>query len=170
MNWAAFAIAVAAAAATIVVLAARRSPGTRTGMLLAVPLLIVLCLNGAAPVRGAIDPGYMGYVFGMLSADMGLAVTFIAGPIVVACFVSALIAATRRRGKQMWIVSATCAALAIILGLPLARTALDDPSANMIQLGEYLTIPGLAATFILLGLLVLPFGYGSLWSARAARA
>jgi len=43
-----------------------------------------------------------------------------------------------------------------------------DPAGNAIQFGEYLTIPGLAASALLGALLVVPFVLGAPWAARRA--
>src|SRR5262249_20168403 len=99
MNWAYFALGVGALMSAVVVFGAIRRPGARAGIALAVPLLIVATMNAAAPVRGAIDPAYMGYIFGLLRARIGLEVTFIAGTLLLLCAVSAYLSATRRSGR-----------------------------------------------------------------------
>jgi hypothetical protein len=45
---------------------------------------------------------------------------------------------------------------------------LHHPAGNAIQFGEYLTIPGLAASALLGVLLVVPFVLGAPWAARRA--
>jgi len=47
---------------------------------------------------------------------------------------------------------------------------LHDPTGNAIQFGEYLTIPGLAASALLGALLVVPFVLGVPWATRRPRA
>lgn len=54
--------------------------------------------------------------------------------------------------------------------MALAGGVLTDPSSHAIQFGEYLTIPGLAASALLAVLLVLPFLLGTLWASRRALA
>lgn len=138
------------------------------GLIASLGCLFAASLNSAAPFRGLIDPAYMGYVFGLLSADRGTSVTLYAGPIFVAATASALIAASRTRGPALLIVAATCAALGIILGVPALTTLFDDPAANNIQFGEYLTIPGLLSTILLVTVLTVPFLLGTIWAARGA--
>ena len=91
-----------------------------------------------------------------------------AGPILLAGTASSLIAASRRTGPALWIVAATCAALTVIIGIPTLLGALRDPAGNSIQFGEYLTIPGLIGTLILLLVMTVPFAIGAVWAARAA--
>jgi hypothetical protein len=166
MNWAYFAMGVGTLITAFIVIATVRRPGAKAGIALAIPLLIVATMNAAAPVRGAIDPGYMGYVFGLLRARMGFTVTLVAGSLLLLCAISAYLSATRRYGPPLLVVCATCAALTIILGVPLVQGMITDPSANRIEFGEYLTIPGLLATAILLIVLVLPFAAGAIWAGR----
>jgi hypothetical protein len=168
MNWAYFALGIGGLISAVVVIGAVRRPGAKAGIALAIPLLVVATMNAAAPVRGAIDPAYMGYIFGLLRARMGLEVTFIAGTLLLLCAVSAYLSATLRSGRPLLLVAITCAALTIILGVPLVQGMITDPSANRIEFGEYLTIPGLLATAILLVVLVLPFAAGAVWAGRRA--
>ncbi|MDG2522670.1 hypothetical protein P7B02_14115 [Caulobacter segnis] len=168
MNWGLFALAVSAALfAGWLVLAFRRrwSP---VGLIASFACLLAAALNSAAPFRGAVDPAYMGYVFGYLTAEKGLAVTLLAGPVLLGGVAAAYIAVTRRSGPLLWVVSAVCGALAIILGGPWLRTAITDPASNSIQFGEYLTVPGLLSTALLFVLLILPFVTGAIWAARGA--
>ncbi len=168
MNWAALALGVGLAAAIVVALGARRRDGSRAGIAVAAVLVVVACLNGAAPLRGLLDPDYVGYSFGLLEARRGLAVSLVAGGVLLLSVTSAWIAATRRSGPALWIVAATCSALAVILGVPWVRDVVQDPAASRIQFGEYLTIPGLAATALMLGLIVGPLVAGAIWAARRA--
>ena len=168
MNWAWFALGVTAIIVLLWLSQLRKGRWAWPGLIASTGCLLAAGLNSAAPFRGLIDPDYMGYVFGLVSAERGLAVTLVAGSIFVAASASALIAAGRRSGPALWLVAATCAALAVILGVPTLVGAFSDPSANMIQFGEYLTIPGLVGTIVLLLALLVPFLVGSLWAARAA--
>lgn len=168
MNWAIFALSVFGAlfAAWLFVLVRRRwSP---MGLIVSLALLLVAGLNAAAPVRGYVDPDYVGYGFGLAQADRGLAVTLTAGAIFLSSVIAAFTAISARRGPALLLVAAVSAALAVILGVPVVMTALTDPARNAIQFGEYLTIPGLAGTALLLLLLVVPFVLGALWALRAA--
>ena len=168
MNWLYFAGGVFALVAIAWVAVVWRRQWSWPGLIAAVGCLVVAGLNSAAPVRGAMDPNYAGYTFGFAHSDKGLGVTLIAGAIWLACVASAFIAVTRRQGPGLWVVAATCAALLVIIGWPTVSTALADPGGNSIELGEYLTIPGLVGTAVLLLLVVVPFAVGLAWSIRLA--
>jgi hypothetical protein len=79
-----------------------------------------------------------------------------------------MIAASHRSGAALWVVAATCGAMFVVIGVPTIQSALSDPAANAIQFGEYLTIPGLAATVLMLLLFAVPFAVGAVWAPRAA--
>jgi hypothetical protein len=168
MNWGLFALCVSAllVAAWIWLVARRR--WAWPGLIASIGCLLVASFNSAAPFRGAIDPDYVGFGFGLLQADKGIGVTLLAGPLLVFGAASALIAVSREEGPALWLVAAFSAALLVILGVPTLETVLADPAGNKIQFGEYLTIPGLAATAINLLLLVVPFVVGLVWAPRAA--
>jgi hypothetical protein len=106
----------------------------------------------------------------MVGSEKGLGVTLGAGSIFLASAVSALLAASRRAGRELWIVALTSVAMFVIIGVPTLQQAVADPSANAIQFGEYLTIPGMAGTAILVLLLTVPFAVGAAWAAKAASA
>jgi flagellar biosynthesis protein FliQ len=169
MNWGLFALSVSALLiGAWIVLAVRRKPSPMA-LVASFACVLAASLNSAAPFRGAIDPGYMGYVFGLLAADKGLAVTALAGSVFVGALVAAFIALTRRSGRALWWVSGVCGALSVILGGPWLIQSLTDPSSNAIQFGEYLTVPGLVSTIVLFALFVLPFALGTVWAARSAK-
>jgi hypothetical protein len=168
MNWLYFAFAIFAIAVLAWLVALRRGNWSWPGLVAGVGCLVTAGLNSAAPVRGAIDPDYAGYTFGLAHSDKGPGVTLVAGSIWLACVVSAWLAATRVAGRSLWIVAATCAALLAIIGWPTLQAVVANPSANSIELGEYVTIPGLVGSAILLALVVVPFAIGLVWAGRAA--
>ena len=168
MNWALFASAVSAILAAAWLWLVTRRRWAWPGLVASIGCLIAASLNSAAPVRGLIDPDYVGYSFGLLQSAKGTGVTLTAGPVFLASAASALIGVSRRSGQALWLVAAVCAALLVILGVPTVRDAIADPSANAIQFGEYLTIPGLVGTGFLLLLLAVPFAVGLMWAPGAA--
>lgn len=169
MNWGLYALVVSAALLIVWSVQVFRKRPPIVALAVSLALLLVAAMNSAAPIRGLLDPGYMGYAFGLLKAKMGPAVTVVAGSVFISAVAAGLIAASVRRGPLLWIVSATCAAFSIVMGAPWLADAVTDPSGNVIQFGEYLTIPGLVATILLLTLLCVPFAVGTVWAARAAR-
>ena len=168
MNWALFGLCVTAALALVWVWLLTRRRWAWPGLFASLGCLLCAGINSAAPFRGAIDPDYIGYAFGLVGAERGLSVTFVAGAIFLASALSALLAVARREGPALWFVAATCAALTVIIGVPTAMTAIRDPTGNVIQFGEYLTVPGLVGTLVLLLLLAVPLVVGAIWATHAA--
>ena len=170
MNWAVFALSITAVLLALWLYLITTSPRSLASIYVSFAFLLLAGMNSAAPIRGYVDPAYVGYGFGILRAERGLTVTLMAGSIFIASVGCAFIAGRNRRGSAMWIVAAVCAALVVIKGWPWLQNALSDPASNMIQFGEYLTIPGVVGTALLGLLLVLPFVLGVPWAARRARA
>ena len=170
MNWALFAGCVTAIMFAVWLFLLVRSRRSITSVYVSFAFLLLAGMNSAAPIRGFVDPDYVGYGFGMLRADKGLPVTLMAGTVFLASLACALIAVRNRRGAAMWIVAIVCAAFTIIEGWPWLRNVVSNPESNMIQFGEYLTIPGLVGSALLGALLVVPFLIGLPWAARLAMA
>jgi hypothetical protein len=170
MNWAVFALVVTGIMTAAWLFVLVKSQRSIMSIYVSLGFLVLAGINSAAPVRGFVDPNYAGYGFGLLRADKGLVVTLVAGSVFLLSAACAFIAARNRAGRAMWLVAATCAAFTIIQGWPWLEGVLTDPSANAIQFGEYLTIPGLAASALLAVLLVLPFLLGAPWALRRALA
>jgi hypothetical protein len=168
MDWVVFALSVSAVLVAVWLWLVSRRNWSGAGLYASVGCLIAACFNAAAPVRGALDPDYVGYQFGLAGSEKGLGVTAVAGSIFLLTAMSALLAASRDHGRALWIVAATCAAMFIIIGVPTVQQAVLDPADNAIQFGEYLTVPGVAATAILVLLLAIPYAVGAVWAASAA--
>jgi hypothetical protein len=170
MNWAVFALVVTGIMTATWLFMLVKSQRSATSIYVSLGFLVLAGMNSAAPIRGFVDPSYVGYGFGLLRADKGLVVTLIAGSVFILSAICAFIAARNRAGRAMWLVAATCAAFTVIQGWPWLEGVLTDPSSNAIQFGEHLTIPGLAANALLAVLLVLPFLLGAPWASRRALA
>ena len=168
MNWAVFGISVSAVLAAFWAWQLTKKRWDWAGLYASFGCLVGACLNAAAPVRGFTDPDYIGYRFGLVSSEKGIGVSLLAGGIFLVCGASALLAASRNRGRELWMVAATCAAMFAIIGVPTLQQAFQDPASNSIQFGEYLTIPGVLATLISLLLLTVPYAVGAVWAAKAA--
>lgn len=138
------------------------------GLVVAVANLALLSVNAAAPVRGLVDPDYVGYGFGWLHADKGLPVTLMAGGVVLGALVSALLVLRNASGPIMILLAAFDGFIAFSVGVPLAAQVLADPSKVAIQFGEYLTIPALVAIPLLVLVFVLPFAAGALIGLKRA--
>jgi hypothetical protein len=170
MNWALFALSIAMVMIAIWILVLAKSRRSLMSIYVSFAFLLFAAMNSAAPIRGYVDPNYVGYGFGLLRADKGLLVTCMAGSVFLVSAVCAFLAARNRTGQAMWIVAVACSAFAVIQGWPWLEGVLHDPTGNAIQFGEYLTIPGLAASALLGALLVVPFVLGAPWAARRALA
>jgi len=169
MNWLNFALVVSGLLVALWAVVLQRRRWSWQGLIVGLGCLATAGLNSAAPVRGLLDPNYAGYTFGLAHSEKGVGVTLVAGAIWLACVASAFIAVTRTRGRALWVVAATSAAMLLIIGWPTVAAELADPSSNSIELGEYLTIPGLLGSAILIGLVVVPFVIGLVWASRGAR-
>src|SRR3712207_3234548 len=169
MNWAAFALSVVALLFVGWALVLAKSRRSFLSIYVSLGFLLLAGMNSAAPIRGFVDPNYVGYGFGLLRAEKGLPVTLIAGSVFLLALISAFIAVRNRRGSLMWVVVATSAGFTIIQGWPWLSGVVSNPSSNAIQFGEYLTIPGLIGSVLIGALLVFPFLLGIPWAARRAQ-
>lgn len=165
INWAWVALGASAVLLLVWTLVARRAKAGAPAAFVGLAHLIVAGLHSAAPVRGYLDPQYVGYGFGLLTADQGLAVTITAGAVWVVAVLGAFLALAKARAAMAF-VALSSLAFAVIIGAPLVRDLLITPDTSKLQLGEYLTIPGMAAIGLLLAILVLPFVIGFVWAAQ----
>lgn len=170
MNWALFALSISTVLTAIWVVVLIKSRRSLMSIYVSFAFLLLASMNSVAPIRGYADPNYVGYAFGLLHATKGLPVTLMAGGVFLVSAVSAFLAVRNQRGPGMWIVAVACCAFVVNQGWSWLEGVLHDPAGNAIQFGEYLTIPGLAATALLGVLLVLPFVLGAPWAARRALA
>lgn len=166
--WPYVAFATGAAAIIPFVCFAHARRWTWIALIVGVACLIVVVVNGAAPVRGALDPNYIGYSYGFLRADKGIAVTLVAGTVVFFSALSSWIAIRNRPGPAMLIVAATSAFHLVNAGFPLLDGLLADPKAVEIQFGEYLTVPYTVAIPAIIALMILPFLLGLPWALGRA--
>jgi len=130
--------------------------------------LVIAILDGAAPIRGALDPNYVGYNVGFLHVEKGIGVTLVAGSVLIASALSAWLAIRNRPGLAMLIVAGTAAFHIVNIGFPLVDGILSDPSSVTIELGEYLTIPHTVAIPGIIALLLLPFLLAVPWALQRA--
>jgi hypothetical protein len=144
------------------------APRTWHSVYVSFGLLLLAGVNSVAPIRGVIDPAYLGYHFGLLHAQRGLLVTAMSGTVFLLAAAAAFVAARNRPGSSMWLVAVSCMIFAVINGIPWLEALLSDPAMNQIQFGEYVTIPGWVASAILGLLFVVPFILGVPWAIRRA--
>lgn len=167
INWAVVALGVSAVLALVWTLVARRAKAGAPAAFVGLAHLVVAGLHSAAPVRGYLDPGYVGYGFGLLAAESGLAVTVTSGVVWLVSVLGGFLALSKARAAMAF-VALSSAAFAIIVGAPMAQDLMTNPAGSKVQLGEYLTIPGPAAIGLMAVALVLPFVVGFVWAARRA--
>lgn len=165
INWAWVALGVSAVLLLVWTLVARRAKAGAPAAFVGLAHLVVAGLHSAAPARGYLDPDYVGYGFGLLTADRGLTVTIIAGAVWAVAVLGAFLALSRAR-PAMAFVALSSLAFAVIIGAPLVRDLVVTADASKLQLGQYLTIPGAVAISLLLVMLVLPFVVGFVWAGR----
>lgn len=126
-------------------------------------------LHLVAPFRGLLDPDYAGYRAGVLRLAAGPGVTLVTGAIVVAALTSACLALRPRPGPHMAVIALVDGFLLVAIGLPELIGGLAAPEAYRISLGEYLTVPGLAAVAAIGAGLCVPLVLSIVWSARRMR-
>jgi hypothetical protein len=125
--------------------------------------------NLVAPFRGALDPAYAGYSFGVFRIPPGPLVTLVAGGITAAALASACLALRNRPGRGMAFIAIVGTVLLLTVGLPELLGGLMAPADYGIELGEYLRIPGLVSVAIVGALFCLPMIASIVWSARRLR-
>src|SRR5262249_1894762 len=120
----------------------------------------------AAPIRGALDPNYVGYKLGFLHVEKGIAVTLVAGSVLAASALSSWLALRNRPGPSMLVVATTAAFHIVNIGFPLVDGVLADPAPVTIELGESLPLPSTIAIPAIIALLLLPFLLALPWSLQ----
>jgi hypothetical protein len=163
MNWGTFGLLGIATLFVLVFVVARRGWST-IGLVVATSNWLVASLHVVAPFRGLMDPGYVGYSFGLLSAERGWRVTALAGSILIGGALSAAIAARNSRGPTMAVVAIFNSVVLLVFGLPLIQRALTDPSRYVMQFGEFLTVPSMIALPVTLIVVLVPTLLGIWWS------
>ena len=107
INWAVVALAVSAVLLLAWTVVARRARAGAPAAFVGLAHLVVAGLHSAAPVRGYLDPGYVGYGFGLLAAESGLAVTVTSGVVWLVAVLGGFLPC-RRRGRP-WPLSLSAA-------------------------------------------------------------
>jgi hypothetical protein len=168
MSWQTFGL-VGIATLFVAIFAVARRGWNPIALLVATSNWLIASVHFVAPFRGLLDPGYVGYSFGFFSADRGLAVTALAGPILMGGALSAAIAARNSPGPSMAVVAIFNGIVLIVFGLPLIQTALTNPSRYVMQFGEFLTVPAAIALPVTLVVVLAPSVLGIWWSIRRLR-
>ena len=166
MNWLWVALLSFLVYGSIIVYCLRRKRWTRGGLGVALVNLLIVFMNSVAPIRGWVDPNYLGFSVGFIRVAPGAGVTLVSGAFFVGALACACIALLDKMGKPMLFVALFDGLFALNMGSALLVGLVRSPEQIRIQLGEYLTIPPLPATLVSLGLFVLPLVASALWAAR----
>ena len=155
MSWGTFGLAGIAVLFVLVFVVARRG-WNPIALVVAASNSLVASVHFVAPFRGVLDPNYVGYTFGLVSADRGYKVAALAGFFLVGGLVSATLAARQVRGPAAAVVAVFNGVVLIVFGLPLIQGALTNPSRYVMQFGEYLTVPAEIALPLTLLIVLMP--------------
>jgi hypothetical protein len=144
-----------------IIAAFRARPGA-VALLVGLAHLVVAGLNSAAPLRGVLDPAYVGYGFGMATASHGPGVSLVAGAVFIAAVVGAF-TALRRIWLAYLITAITSLGFLTVLGWPWLADLLDGFHTSF-QIGEGLIIPGFVAKGAFAIIILTPFALGAVRS------
>jgi hypothetical protein len=133
-----------------------------TGPALSVGLFHMLfaALVSVAPIRALLDPNYMNFGLGVIQVN-GQAAALPAALVLSWTLLAAWLAVGKGKGRWMTVIAAGDAFLALNIGASLLLAG-----DWRFQLGEYLTITGVAAVVILLFFLTGPFVASAIWATR----
>ncbi|MBO6575047.1 MAG: hypothetical protein JJ896_06520 [Rhodothermales bacterium] len=166
INWLYVGLAAFAVYAVIFGRALKKKALTRTGLAVGLGNMLYVVLNLVAPFRGVLDPSYAGYRAGVFDISPGWMVTLVSGSIVVLALTGACLAVRGGRGRRMVLLAAVQVFLLGTIGIPEMISVMADIDQYVIELGEYLRIPGAVAGGLVIGLLVAPPALGLVWSLR----
>jgi hypothetical protein len=117
-----------------------------------------------APFRSLLDPNYMGLGLGFLRFE-GQAAALPAALILGWALAAAWIAVLKMRGRWMRLIAAGDIFFALNMG---GSILLDDAHEWKFQLGEHLSITGVAGLLVLLGFFTVPFVVSAIWAIKRA--
>lgn len=129
--------------------------------------LVAAALNSVAPLRGPLDPDYLGYGFGLITAHSGLSGAAMAAAVFLTALLGAF-SALRKSREAMLITAVTSLIFLVVLGWPWLQDMLDGLHTS-IQLGDGVIVPGYLFKGVLAVFMVGPFLLGLIWSTMRAR-
>lgn len=169
MNWAYFGFAVMGICLAIFIGFAWKRQWTLPSLTVALLHLPIAFSNSAAPFRGTLDPGYPGYIMGVVHADRGVEVGIFALSMLLGGLACACIAVLNRAGPRNYFIVAFDAFVLLTLApSTLHGLATRGFDAFRVEFGEYLQFGGVAAFFFEAGLLLAPPVIGIVWAWRRA--
>lgn len=134
---------------------------TKTGIAVGAFHLLVAILLSVAPFRALMDPDYEGFTLGLVRFPGHTAVVPAAvflGWALSAAFISVTV------NKSRWLLFVTVGDWLIAINF--AAAMILSPSVGTIQLGQYLTIGGLASLFLMAVIFILAPFFCGFWALR----
>ena len=133
--------------------------------------LPVAFVNAAAPFRGALDPDYVGYSLGLVTAAPGIEVAIFASAALLGAIACACIAVLNRPGARNYVIVAYDATLLLLLAPKmLSGVASRGLDSFRVEFGEYLQLSGASALGFEASVLLLPPIAGLVWGLGRASA
>jgi hypothetical protein len=132
---------------------------TVAGLLAGIFHMLFAAVVSVAPIRSTLDPQYMNFGLGFIQFK-GQAAALPAALVLGWALSAAWIAVGKSKGK--WMIA--IAAGDIFLALNMGSSLLLNPGDWTFQLGEYLTISGVAGLLILLLFFTGPFVASAIWA------
>jgi hypothetical protein len=146
----------------IFVLLLSRRRWTIAGLLAGIFHMLFAAIVSVAPIRATLDPQYMNFGLGFIQVK-GQAAALPATLVLGWALSAAFIAVGKSKGGWMIAIAAGDIFLALNMG---GSLLLGDAGDWTFQLGEYLTITGVAGLVILLFFFTGPFVASAIWAIR----
>jgi len=147
---------------TIFFLLLSRRRWTVAGLMAGIFHLLFAAIVSVAPIRSTLDPQYTNFGLGFVQVK-GQAAALPSVLLLCWALLAAWIAVVKSKGPWMTVIAVGDIFLALNMG---GALLLGDAGDWTIQLGEYLTITGVAGLTILLFFFTGPFAASAIWAIR----
>lgn len=134
----------------------------RVALVVSVFHMLFAGIVSVAPVRALLDPQYGAYVLGTINFE-GRAAALPAAFILAWALLAAWVSIGLGAGRWMKLVAVGDTLFALSIG---ALILLQGESAWTFELGEHVSVTGIAGLMVLLSLFVLPFAASAIWAAK----
>jgi hypothetical protein len=169
-DWGNVGMVVMAISAVVFVVFAWRRQWTLGALLVGIIHLPMAFINAAAPFRGALDPNYVGYNFGLVRAAPGIEVGLFALCMLLGALASSCIIVLNRPGpRNYFVVAFDSFVLLFMVPATLGQAAAKGLQSFRMEFGEYLQFGGIPAMLFELGLIAVPMTIGIVWAMRRAK-
>jgi hypothetical protein len=147
---------------TIFFLLLSRRRWTVAGLMAGIFHMLFAAIVSVAPIRSTLDPQYTNFGVGFVQAK-GHAAALPAALLLCWALLAAWIAVGKSKGRWMTVIAVGD----IFLALNMGGSLLLGPAGDWtVQLGEYLTITGVAGLVILLFFFTGPFVASAIWAIK----